>query len=88
MKILISKKAYKEISKLSLKMQEVTANVLEEIIESENIEQVVNAKKMRGHSSAYKIWLSGEYRMGLFVKDNIAYITTVKLRSTIYNTFP
>jgi mRNA interferase RelE/StbE len=48
---------------------------------------IPNIKKLRGHSSAYRIKL-GDYRIGLFIEENTVIFAAFEHRKDIYNKFP
>ena len=48
---------------------------------------IPNLKKLKGHSSAYRIRL-GDYRIGLFIENNRVIFAALEHRKDIYNRFP
>lgn len=69
-------------------------NLKEKIIEciknvelSDNIKQINDLKKLKGHKSFYRIKL-GDYRIGVKIDSDVVVFVTVAHRKDIYNLFP
>lgn len=64
---------------------------LEEVInalhEARALSKVSNVKKLKGHSTAYRIRI-GEYRLGCFVEGDEVILTKFMHRKEIYKKFP
>ncbi len=69
-------------------------NLKEKIIEciknvelSDNIKQINDLKKLKGHKSFYRIKL-GDYRIGVKIDSEVVVFVTVAHRKDIYKLFP
>ena len=51
------------------------------------IGEIHNLKKLKGHTSAYRIRL-GDYRVGVFIEDDKAIFAAFEHRKDIYSRFP
>jgi mRNA interferase RelE/StbE len=88
MKIQFTSKFYKDIDKIKLKS--VKNNILNviDVVESANkISEIKNLKKIKGHSIAYRIRM-GDYRIGLFIENDIVEFGRIAHRKDIYILFP
>ena len=88
MKVEFLSKFYKDIDKL--KDSELKAAIAEIILQLEianNLSQIPNTKKLKGHKLAYRIKL-GDYRIGLFCEGNIVELARFVHRKDIYKIFP
>lgn len=54
---------------------------------SDNIKQINDLKKLKGHKSFYRIKL-GDYRIGVKIDSDVVVFVTVAHRKDIYNLFP
>jgi mRNA interferase RelE/StbE len=54
---------------------------------SETLPVLPTLKKLHGHSTAYRIRL-GDYRIGLFVEENVVILVRCLHRREIYRHFP
>jgi len=57
------------------------------IIEARVIADIRNIKKLKGHSTAYRIRV-GDYRIGILFEDNTVNIMRILPRKDIYKLFP
>lgn len=69
-------------------------NLKEKIIEciknvelSDNIKQINDLKKLKGHKTFYRIKL-GDYRIGVKIDSEVVVFVTVAHRKDIYKLFP
>jgi mRNA interferase RelE/StbE len=88
MKVLFGSVFQKDLMKI--KDSNLKSKIKKAIItleESENLLQISNVKKMRGHSSAYRIRI-GDYRLGFYFEDDVVNIARVVKRNDIYKLFP
>jgi len=69
------------------KIKNKTILVIKNVEDAGKISEIKNIKKLSGHSSAYRIKL-GNYRIGLFIEEDIAEFTTIVHRKDIYKKFP
>ena len=61
--------------------------VVERVMSASAIRDIPNLKKLKGHSSAYRIRM-GDYRIGLFIEQSDALFAAFEHRKDIYNRFP
>ena len=57
------------------------------VSEAQTINHISNLKKISGHKSAYRI-RTGNYRIGIFVENNVAIFAAFDHRKDIYKKFP
>ena len=63
------------------------AELIEKIESVQNLSQIPNTKKLKGHKSAYRIRL-GDYRVGLFLEGSKVIFARILHRKDIYKLFP
>ena len=52
-----------------------------------SISEIPNLVKLKGHKSAYRFRINN-YRLGLFIEQDIIYFSTFEHRNKIYKRFP
>jgi mRNA interferase RelE/StbE len=70
--------------------QSILDDVAETIVnveEANSIAEIRNIIKMKGYATAYRIRI-GEYRIGIFIEDNVVQFARVVHRKDIYKYFP
>lgn len=75
---------------LKIKDSTLKKDIVETIValeNSENIQDVSNIKKMKGHSEAYRIRI-GKYRLGFYFDGEIIELARFAKREDIYKLFP
>jgi mRNA interferase RelE/StbE len=78
----------KDLDKLNQpSVKKAILDVIEEVEKAANLSEIKSIKKLKGHSTAYRI-RSGNYRIGLFVENNIVEFARVADREDIYQIFP
>jgi len=88
MQVAFLAKFSKDLDKIkSKKLKASILEVIEHIEDAENLGMITNLKKLKGHSSAYRIRI-GDYRMGFFVKEDKVLIARFVHRKDIYRLFP
>ena len=63
------------------------AQVVQNVILANTLQNIVNLKKMKGHQTAYRIKM-GDYRVGLFFEEGTIIFAYLAHRKDIYNRFP
>lgn len=88
MKVVFLNSFKKDLQKLTnTKLKEQIKTVIIAAEAAENISQLKNIKKMKGHPFAYRIRI-GDYRLGFYLEDNTIVMTRFLKRSDIYKVFP
>jgi mRNA interferase RelE/StbE len=63
------------------------SDIIKEVQEASLLYEIKNLKKLKGHSTAYRI-RSGNYRIGLFIENNVVEFNRLAHRKDIYKIFP
>jgi mRNA interferase RelE/StbE len=63
------------------------AQVVQNVILTNTLQDIANLKKMKGHQTAYRIKI-GDYRIGLFFEESVIIFAYLAHRKDIYNRFP
>ena len=88
MKIEFLSKFSKDIDHISQKSVKANLSKLIELFElEENLNNIPQLKKLRGHKSAYRVRI-GDYRVGFFYENNKVTLGRVAHRKDIYKAFP
>ena len=88
MKVLIDKSFDKDIKKVkSKKVLEKLAETIELVKESNSLDNLKGLKKLRGHSSYYRIRM-GNYRIGVSINNATVEFIRFLPRKDIYKLFP
>ena len=61
--------------------------IIEEVEKARNLSEISNIKKLKGYSIAYRI-RTGDYRIGLFVENDVVEFVRIAHRKDIYKIFP
>ena len=77
----------KDVKKSSPELQSQIRSLIEEIKRVERLAELPNVKKMKGFSSAFRLRL-GEYRVGVFMQNDVLILVRVLHRREIYRYFP
>lgn len=88
MEIVYLSKFSKDLSKIN--QQKILADIKKTILQIEQIKsisEISNLKKLKGHKIVYRIKI-GDYRIGLFIENNIVEFARILHRKDIYNIFP
>jgi mRNA interferase RelE/StbE len=88
MKIEFLSKFLKDLDKIkSKKTKSAIKEVIIEVKSANSIQEINNLKKLTGHKFAYRI-RSGQYRVGIFIENEIVQFARVSHRKDIYRLFP
>ena len=79
-------KDLKKLKKIPI-YPEIKSLVFQKIPNESNITEIRNLKKIKGHKDAYRIRL-GDYRIGIFIKNEIITFARVLHRKEVYRYFP
>jgi mRNA interferase RelE/StbE len=63
------------------------AQIIVEMKAAENLRQIRNLEPCEGTSNAFRIRM-GDYRIGIYVEDNIIKLKRIGKRGDFYNYFP
>jgi len=88
MKTVFLKHFEKDLDKL--KSSEIQNNVFETILNVENalkLSDIKNIKKLKGYKRSYRIRV-GDYRVGVFIENDLVEFAAVSHRKDIYKQFP
>jgi mRNA interferase RelE/StbE len=81
-------KFYKDIDKISSKIvKKKIIELIQHIENSSDISQISNVKKLVGFTTAYRIRI-GDYRIGIFFKEDTVIFARILHRKDIYKLFP
>ncbi len=79
---------YKDLDKLNrASVKKDILDIIENVEKATYISEIHNIKRLQGHPNAYRI-RSGDYRIGLFVENNVIEFARVAHRKDIYKIFP
>ena len=88
MKVEYTDRFSKDIDKISDKaLMKSIDETLAKVKHAKNIHDLSNVKKIKGHATAYRIRI-GDYRIGIYIIDNIVIFVRVLHRKDIYKSFP
>ncbi len=88
MKVEFLSKFVKDLDKLIVgNVKESVIKVIEHVESAENLSEIPNLKKLKGHKSAYRIKI-GDYRIGIFVEGKVVEMARFVHRKDIYKVFP
>ncbi|MES2428539.1 MAG: type II toxin-antitoxin system RelE/ParE family toxin [Bacteroidota bacterium] len=74
-----------KINQIAVKRE--IAAIIDQVEKAISLSEIANIKKLKGYSTAYRI-RSGDYRIGLFVKNNVVEFARIAHRKDIYKIFP
>jgi len=78
----------KDLDKLNqASIKKEISGIIEQVEKANFLSEIKNIKKLKGHLTAYRIRI-GDYRIGLFVENNIVEFVRVIHRKDIYKVFP
>jgi mRNA interferase RelE/StbE len=63
------------------------ANIIRQIEKATSLFEITNIKRLKGYQTAYRI-RSGDYRIGLYIENNIVEFARIAHRKDIYKIFP
>lgn len=88
MKVVFLNSFKKDLQKLTnTKLKEQIKAVIVATEAAENISQLKNIKKMKGHPFAFRVRI-GDYRLGFYLEQNTIVLTRFLKRNDIYKVFP
>lgn len=88
MKVVFLKHFCKDLDKLRLqKVKNDVLFVIKNVENANNVTEIKNLKKLSGHKYAFRIKI-GNYRIGVFIENNIVEFARIAHRKDVYNLFP
>ncbi len=88
MQVEFLEKFNRDLDKISNKsLHSSLVKIIERVENAKNIFEISNVKKLSGHKSAYRIRI-GDYRIGIFIDNNLVQFGRVAHRKDIYKIFP
>ncbi len=79
-------KDLKKLKKIPI-YPEIKSLVFQKIRNESSITEIRNLKKIKGHKDAYRIRV-GDYRIGIFIKEDTITFSRVLHRKEVYRYFP
>lgn len=78
----------KDVDKLKdAKAKDALIKAISKVEKAATLLEIPNLKKLKGEKFAYRIRI-GEYRIGLYIEDNIVEFARIVHRKDIYKVFP
>ncbi|MBX2930402.1 MAG: type II toxin-antitoxin system RelE/ParE family toxin [Chitinophagaceae bacterium] len=88
MVVIVTKQFEKDVQKeLNKTLQLQLADIIEGLQKANNLQEILNIKKLKGYKTAYRIRM-GEYRIGFIFEENTIKLSRVLNRKEIYRFFP
>jgi mRNA-degrading endonuclease RelE of RelBE toxin-antitoxin system len=88
MVVVFAKLFLKDLQKITdMNLKREVLKAIEDFETIENLNELSNIKKMRGHSEAYRLRI-GKYRLGFYYDGNNIMLVRIVKREIIYNLFP
>ncbi len=88
MKIVFLKKFSKDLDKIKKPKDRVSIlEIIELVKQVETFSEVTGTSKLKGYDDGFRI-RSGDYRIGVFVSEDLVEFARVAHRKDIYNIFP
>ena len=88
MKTEFLKQFHKDLDKITLiKIKNDVVNIIINVELATNISEIKDIKKLSGYKNAYRI-KTGNYRIGVFIENNVVEFARFTHRKDIYKIFP
>lgn len=88
MEVVFLKKFSKDLDKINQPNDRRSiAEAIQSVKDVQHLEELVGVKKLTGFEDAFRI-RSGNYRIGVFIKENVVLFARVAHRKDIYKIFP
>ena len=79
---------FKDLDKINqASVKKDISDIIQDVKKAVGLSEIKNIKKLKGYKTAYRI-RSGDYRIGLFVENNVVEFMRVANRRDIYEIFP
>jgi mRNA interferase RelE/StbE len=87
MKVALTKRFAKELSKLPRKIQLKVVEAIENLSETDSLGNIEDFKALSGYNNFYRIKI-GQYRVGLFLDGDTFLIERIGVRGDFYKSYP
>lgn len=88
MEVVFAKLFLKDLQKIAdANLKREVLKVIDDFESAQNLFELSNIKKIRGHSEAYRLRI-GKYRLGFYYDGKIVKLGRFVKRETIYRLFP
>ena len=88
MEVVFTKRFSKQIDEISNNsLKSKLAQAVRNVMQASTLQEIANLKKLKGYSTAYRIRI-GDYRIGLFIEEQVATFAYLAHRKDIYSRFP
>jgi mRNA interferase RelE/StbE len=88
LKVEFLKKFSKDLDNLKKpQIQHTLISLIESLEAADSTSDIPNLKKLKGSTSAYRIRI-GDYRIGVFIENDVIELARIAHRKDIYNIFP
>ena len=78
----------KDVDKLKdSKAKDALVKAISKVEQATSLHEIPNLKKLKGEKIAYRIRI-GEYRIGLYIENNVVEFVRIVHRKDIYKVFP
>lgn len=88
MKAEFLKQFYKDLNKITLQstLDDIIASV-KNVEEAASMREIKNFKRLKGYKNVYRIKV-GDYRIGVFIENDVLEFARIVHRKDIYRVFP
>lgn len=88
MKAEFLKQFYKDLNKITLQstLDDIIASV-KNVEEAASMREIKNFKRLKGYKNVYRIKV-GDYRIGVFIENDVVEFARIVHRKDIYRVFP
>lgn len=88
MKAEFLKQFYKDLNKITLQstLDDIIASV-KNVEEAASMREIKNFKRLKGYKNVYRIKV-GDYRIGVFIENDVVEFARIVHRRDIYRVFP
>ena len=88
MRVEFLRKFSKDLDKLKKpQIQLALIDLIKSLEEADSLASIPHTKKLKGFSNAYRIRI-GDYRVGIFIENDVVELARIAHRKDIYDVFP
>lgn len=77
----------KDATKLSPNIKNAVSQLVIEVQKAQSLESIVGIKKLKGYKSYFRVRI-GDYRVGLYIENDVVIFSRALHRKDIYKYFP